>query len=377
MDFSFTEEQNLIRQSLQSYLQDNYHFEARRQASLADGWRPEIWKAFAEDLGITAMTLPERVGGMGMDAVSTMLVMEEFGRSLVLEPYLETVVICGGMLARAGGATADETLAKIAAGERIVAFAWGEPNARYDFKSLASTATANSNGWLLNGKKSVVMAAPWASHLLVTARTSGEPGDSSGISLFLLDKASTGIRISEYPTIDGRRAADVEFNNVQLGAEALIGDVGEALANIEQAGDEAIAALSAEAVGVMSVLHEDTVAYTKQRKQFGQPISNFQALQHRMVDMYMEIEMARSAAYLVTLNLSSSINERAIAASAAKVAVSKACRFVGQNAVQLHGGMGMTDELAISHYFKRATLIESEFGSADYHLMRHAALRAS
>ncbi|MET0984017.1 MAG: acyl-CoA dehydrogenase family protein [Steroidobacteraceae bacterium] len=375
MDFSFTEEQELLRNSLQAFLRDRYGFEARRAAARgAPGMRREIWTAMAQDLGILSATMPERVGGLGADAVTTMVVMEELGRALVVEPFLETVVLCGGLLSRSGGALADDTLRRIGTGEEILAFAWSEPQTRYDFTRVATSARREGPAWRIDGVKSVVIAAPWASQLLITARTGESVGQREGLSLFLLDKNTAGISATEYPTIDDRRAADITFANVRVPADALIGAEGEALEAIEAVTDTAIAALCAEAVGVLSTLQWSTVEYTKQRRQFGQPIAAFQALQHRMVDMYMHVEMAQSATYLATLKLSASPLERALAASTAKVTVNNACRFVGQNAIQLHGGMGMTDELAISHYFKRATAIESELGSVDFHLQRHAAL---
>ena len=368
MDFSFTEEQQSLRDTLRAFLQDKYSFESRRATSMTVvGWRPEIWRALA-DLGIVGMTLPKRLGGLEFGPVEVMVAMEEMGRALMVEPFMEAVVVCGGVLARGGGKVADDALLKITAGELIIAYAWAEPGSRYDFSRVVTTAVKDGDGWLLNGHKSVVMAAPWASALLVTART------SNGVSLFMVDKSTAGISCSDYPTIDGRSASDVIFKDVKISAAALIGAEGKALELIDPVADAAIAALGAEAVGVMTKLHQDTIGYTKQRKQFGQPISNFQVLQHRMVDMYMEIEMTQSATYLATLKLSAPARERALAASTAKVTMSKACRFVGQNAVQLHGGMGMTDELAVGHYFKRATMIESDFGSADFHLARHVAL---
>lgn len=375
MDFSFSEEQQLLRNSLRSFLADRYSFEARRAAINSEaGWSPAIWKAFAEELGILGLAFPERVGGLEADAVSTMVVMEELGRALVVEPYLETVVLCGGLLRRVGGAAADAALAGIISGEQRFAFAWAEPNTRYDYAAIDTRAIRSGDDWQLQGAKAVVKAAPWATHLLVSARTAGQPGDRDGVSLFLVDRNSAGVEITDYPTVDGRRASDILFKDVKLPAEALLGAEGQALALIEQVGDEAVAALCAEALGVNARMLEDTVDYTKQRRQFGQPLASFQALQHRMVDMYMKVEMARSATYLATMKLAEPARERALAASTAKVTSADACRFVGQNAVQLHGGMGMTDELAVSHYFRRATIMEGEFGSADYHLQRHAAL---
>lgn len=369
MDFSFTDEQRQLRDSVRAFLAQRYPFEARRAASRSEaGWRPEIWQALADELGVLALPLPTDDGGLDGDPVATMILMEEFGESLLIEPFLETVVVGGGLLRAAGGEVAEAELREIAAGRSRIALAWAEPTSRFRFDDVATSAVRDGNGWRLDGAKAVVTAAPWATRLLVTART-GE-----GLSLFLVDPDTQGVILSPYPTIDGRRAADIRFEGAALPATALVGPEGGALPLIEAAGDAVIAAIGAEAVGVMRRLLADTIAYTRQRRQFGQAIADFQVLQHRMVDMFMQIEMATSAVYLATLKLGAEPAERARAASAAKVTIGRASRFVGQNAVQLHGGMGMTDELAIGHYFKRATVIETEFGSADYHLDRFAKL---
>lgn len=374
IDFALTEEQEQLRDSVRALLRDLYSFEQRRAAVQSpSSFTPAVWSAFADDLGILAMTFPERVGGSGLDAVATMVVMEEFGRALVLEPYLETVVICGGMLARVGGTRADQMLERIGAGKEVLAFAAFEAESRYDITSIGTSARRDDGGWRLDGTKAVVAAAPWASHLLVVARTAGSRGERTGLSLFLVPCWESGVSMRSYPTIDGRRAADVTFERVRLQSIALVGEEGQAIDTIEHSIDVAIAAMSAEAVGLMAKLHEDTLEYARQRKQFGQPIGRFQVLQHRLVDMYMEIELARSATCLATLRLSAPARERARAASAAKVTINKACRLVGQHAVQIHGGMGMTDELAVSHSFKRATAIELELGSTDFHLARYAS----
>jgi alkylation response protein AidB-like acyl-CoA dehydrogenase len=370
IDFALSEEQEQLRDTVRAWLQDCYGFEQRRAAVQSpSSFGPGVWAAFANDLGILAMTFPESAGGAGLDAVATMVVMEEFGRALVLEPYLETVVLCGGLLARAGGKSAGEMLERIGAGREILAFAALEAAARYDITNIATTAHRDARGWRLDGTKAVVAAAPWASQLLVLARTAGSPGERQGLTLFLVPCSASGVSMQSYPTIDGRRAADVRFDGAL--AQALIGAEGEAAEIVEHATDAAIAALSAEAVGLLSKLQEDTLEYATQRQQFGQPIGRFQVLQHRLVDMYMEIELARSAAYLATLRLSAPAAERTRAASAAKVTINKACRMVGQHAVQIHGGMGMTDELAVSHAFRRATAIELELGTTDYHLARY------
>ena len=306
-----------------------------------------------------------------------MFLMEEAGRALLLEPVCETVFQAGWLLEQSGGALAGELLGQIAGGALKLAVALVEPAMRYDLADIATSAVRTDAVWRIDGVKAVVMAAPWADRLIVAARTAGQAGDVDGLSLFVVDPAAAGVTLHAYPTIDGRRAADIEFAGVTVPADALLGSVGGALPLLEAMRDRAIAAQVAEAAGLLDQLVADTVAYTKQRSQFGQPISSFRALQHRMVDMYMQVEMVRSAAVLATLRLDGDPVERAKAASAAKVTVANACRFVGQNAVQLHGGMGMTDELAIGHYFKRATLLESEHGSADWHLARHAALTAA
>jgi len=375
MDFSFTQEQSMLRDSLASYLADHYSFEKRRAAmATADGWRPAVWKAFAEDLGILGAAFPEDVGGLGGGAVETLVVMEEFGKALVVEPYLETVVIGGAFLRHGAPAGAADLIGQIVEGKAILAFAHAEAQGRYALNDLKTTARRQGAGFVLNGRKAVVVGAPWANHLIVTARTGGAQRDADGVSVFLVDKAAKGVVSRDYPTVDGRRASEILFEDVAVGAEALIGPEGGGLPLIEQVVDEAIAALCAEACGVLRRLHEGTVEYTRQRKQFGQPISAFQVLQHRMVDMFMQLEQAVSMTYMAHIKLGDAPAERAKAISAAKVQIGRACRFVGQNAIQLHGGMGMTDEMAIGHYFKRATMIEGQFGSVDHHLARYEAL---
>jgi alkylation response protein AidB-like acyl-CoA dehydrogenase len=375
MDFSFTDEQTMLRDSVAAYLGDHYDFDKRKAAIKSPaGWRPEVWKALAEYLGILGAAFPEDLGGLGGGPTETMVVMEEFGRALVVEPYLGTVVIGGGFLKRATTAAAKDLIGQIISGDVICAFAWAEAQARYSLSNVVTSAKADGAGWVLNGQKAVVIGAPWATHLIVTARTGGAPRDAGGISVFLVEKSAKGVVTRDYPTVDGRRASEVTFENVSLPAEALIGVAGEGLPLIEAVVDEAIAALCAEACGVLKKLHEGTLEYTKGRKQFGAPIASFQVLQHRMVDMFIQVEQAVSMTYMAHIHLDASAHERAKAVSAAKVQIGRACRFVGQNAIQLHGGMGMTDEMAIAHYFKRATMIEGEFGSVDHHLRRYEHL---
>jgi pimeloyl-CoA dehydrogenase small subunit len=374
MDFNFTDEQQMLRDTVASYLADHYDFDKRRAVVTKEpGWRPEVWKAFAEELGILGAPFPEDLGGLGGGAVENMIVMEEFGKALVVEPYLQTVVIAGGFLKHSGHPRAAELIGQIIAGEAIFAFAQAEPQSRYNLADVATTAKKDDGGWVLNGHKAVVVGAPFANHLIVTARTGGGQRDAEGISVFLVAKAAAGVTTRDYPTVDGNRASEVVLENVKVGADALIGPEGHGLPLVEKVVEEAVAATCAEACGVLRRLQEGTVEYTRQRKQFGVPISSFQVLQHRMVDMFIGLEQSISMTYMATIKLDHEA-ERAQAVAAAKVQIGKACKFVGQNAIQLHGGMGMTDEMAIGHYFKRATMIESAFGNTDHHLARYEFL---
>ncbi|MEP3421666.1 MAG: acyl-CoA dehydrogenase [Erythrobacter sp.] len=375
MDFNFTEEQEMVRDGLSRLVRENYDWDTRRGVVDSDsGWRPEIWAQLAE-LGILGMPFSEADGGFGGGAVDAMVVMEEFGKGLVVEPFVPTVVCAGGFLKHAGTeAQKEEHIGGIVDGSRIFAFAYAEPRGRYDYADLQTTAKKESGGYVLNGHKAVVIGAPWATHLIVTARTSGEQRDQDGVSVFVVDKSADGVVTRDYPTVDGRRASEVYLENVSVPADALIGEEGAALPLIERVTDEAIAAQCAEACGAMKVAHAMTVEYSRQRKQFGVAIGSFQVLQHRMVDMYTEYEQAVSLTYLATLRLDGSDKERKLAASSAKVRIGQAAHHIGQEAIQIHGGMGMTDELAIGSYFKRLTIFDSEFGNVDHHMKRHIGL---
>jgi len=295
MDFSYTEEQTLLRNSVSKYIADNYKYESWRKFTRNElGRDPIHWKQFAE-LGLLAAPLPETDGGLGGGTVETLIIMEEFGRALVVEPFVPTVVIAGGLLARAGSdALRSEWIAKIAGGETIIAFAFAESQGRYNPADLKTTAKKQGSGFVLNGHKAVVIAGPWADQLVVTARTAGAQRDAKGVTVFLVDKKSKGISTRDYPTVDGHRACEVTFENVEVPGSRVVGTVDEGLPQIERALDEAIAATSAEACGAMKVLVDSTVEYSKQRKQFGVPIGKFQVLQHRMVDMFMNYEQAVS-----------------------------------------------------------------------------------
>lgn len=374
MDFNFTEEQTMIRDSLARLIREQYDFDTRRRVVASkEGWRPEMWAQFAE-LGLLAAPFAEEDGGLGGGPVDSMVVMEEFGKGLVVEPFLQTVVLAGGFLKRASASQKAEHLAPLIAGERVFAFAWAEPKGRYNLADLSTTAKRSGNDFVLNGHKAVVSAAPWASHFIVTARTGGAQRDRSGVGVFIVPRDAKGVSQRDYPTVDGRRASEVYLENVTLSSEALIGE--DCLGLVECVTDEAIAALCAEACGAMKVANTQTVEYAKTRKQFGTPIGKFQVLQHRMADMFIEAEQSVSMTYMATLKLAEDEVTRKKAASAAKVRIGQAGRFVGQQSIQIHGGMGMTDELAIGHYFKRLTMIDSEFGNVDHHLARYTDLSA-
>jgi alkylation response protein AidB-like acyl-CoA dehydrogenase len=371
MDFNLSKEQELLRDGLGRFLSTRYDLEkSRAAAKTGAGWQPDIWRGFADELGILGAALPEDVGGIGGGPVEVMVIAEALGHALVVEPYVDTVVVAGGLLQRAGGPTATALLEKVVAGTAIVALAAGEPGSGEQWQNASTAADRDGDEWVLSGSKIVAMSAPLATHLLITART------PSGLSLLLVetDSASTGIDTHNYRTVDDRRAADLEFDGLRLPASALLGEEGRAWPSLAKARDEGAAAVCSEAVGCMRKVLADTVEYCKQRQQFGQPIGSFQVLQHRMVDMYMELEQAVAAVYLAVLNLEAEPDIRARAVSAAKATIGRAARFIGQQAVQLHGGMGMTEELAIGHYFKRLTALQFEFGSTDYHVARYASL---
>jgi alkylation response protein AidB-like acyl-CoA dehydrogenase len=369
MDFSFSEEQTLLRNSLSRYLADRYSYEAwRKFTHTPEGRDPAHWRQFAE-MGLLAAPLPEAQGGLGGGAIESMVVMEEFGRALVVEPFVPTVVIGGGLLAKAGGVLAEEMLPKIAAGEAVMAFAFAEAQGRYNLADLATTAKKNGDTYSLSGQKSVVLGAPWADMLIVTARTAGARREAQGVSVFLVEKAANGVSTRDYAAMSGLRASEIIFENTPA---RLIGEEGTALPLLEAVLDRAIAAHLAEASGAIAMLMNATTDYAKTRKQFGQPIGKFQVLQHRMVDMFIAQQQAQSASLMANLKLDEVDGPRAV--SAAKAAAGKYARAVAEGAVQIHGGIGMTDELNVGHYFKRLLLLETLYGSPDHHLRRMATL---
>jgi alkylation response protein AidB-like acyl-CoA dehydrogenase len=372
MDIQLTEEQELLRSSIQRFLRDQYDFDERRKIVATDeGWSRRHWSAFAE-LGLCAAPFQESSGGLGGGSLATMIVMREFGRHLVVEPYFETVVLAGGLIEDTGSPEQREAfLPNIMDGSAIWALAWAEGRSRYDFNNVTTTARRQGDNFVLSGTKAAVIGAPWADKLIVSARTSGEPRDRAGVSLFVVDRHSVNLHLQSFKTIDGRRAAELTLMDVEVPVGQLLGTEGEGVAALEACRDRAIAALCAEAVGAMSVLNSATLEYSKARKQFGVALGTFQVLQHRMVDMFIALEEAISLTQHLNLSLAAQEPNGSKLASGAKTEVGYAARFVAEQAVQLHGGMGMSDELNVGHYFKRISSINIQFGDPAYHLMRY------
>lgn len=375
MDFQLSEEQTLLADSVENWLRKEYDFERWRKLVKTDlGYRPENWTQMAE-LGWLAIALPEDFGGLGGGAVETMLIAERFGRHMVAEPFFSTVILGAGLIQAAGSdAQKGEWLPQIAEGAAKWAFAHAEHGSRFVLHEVSTAAKKADAGWTVTGKKIVVWDAPSADKIIVLARSAGGAADRAGLGLFVVDAKAAGVTRQDYRTVDNRRAADIEFKDAPAVA---LGDAAGGLAAAEAVIDRAFAWLAAEAVGCMQALHDTTLAYVKTRKQFGRAIGDFQVIQHRLVDMMMQVEASRSLAMLATLKADAEPAERAKAAAAAKVQIGRAGKFVGQQAIQLHGGMGMTDELDVGHYMKRLMMIDTCFGNADYHQRRFAALSSA
>jgi len=373
VDIQFTDEQELLRSSIQRLLRDQYDFETRRKiVATEQGFSRKHWDAFAE-LGLLAAPFSEDFGGLGEGVLANMIIMQEFGRHLVVEPFFETVVLAGGIIEQAGtSAQRAEFLPEIAVGKTTWALAWSEVRSRYDLNNVLTIAERRGDEYVVSGAKAAVIGAPWADRLIVSARTSGDPRDRSGVSLFIVDRPSANLHLQSFRTIDGRRAAEISLKGVRVPASRMLGEEGDGVATLEACRDRAVAALCAEAVGAMTELNSATLEYAKTRKQFGVALGTFQVLQHRMVDMF--IALQESISLTQHLNLALAENEPGASklASAAKSKVGDAARFVGEQAIQLHGGMGMSDELNIGHYFKRIAAINVQFGDPTYHLMRYA-----
>jgi pimeloyl-CoA dehydrogenase small subunit len=374
MDFDLSEEQRLLKESVDGLLKNSYDFDQRKKyGAEKGGWSKAVWGKLAEQ-GLLGLPFSEEDGGFGAGAVETMIVMEALGRALVLEPYLATVVLGGGFLRR-GGSVAQKAahIPGIIDGSKTLAFAQLEKNSRYDLGDVSTTAKKKGDGWVIDGEKFVVLNGEAADTLVVTARTKGAQTDRNGIGVFLVPRDAKGVSVKGYPTQDGMHAADITFTGVEVGADAAIGDPENGLPLIERVVDDARIAMCAEAVGAMDESLKLTVEYLKTRKQFGVPIGSFQTLQHRASDMFVMLEQARSMAMLATMAGDfDNAKERATSVAAAKVQVGKSSKFVGQQSIQLHGGIGMTMEASIGHYFKRLSIIENTFGDTDYHLQRVA-----
>jgi alkylation response protein AidB-like acyl-CoA dehydrogenase len=378
MDFNYTEEQQLLRDSIEKYLDKNYSF-AQRHDIIASrqGMSPLVWQGLAS-MGLLGVPIPEEFGGFGGNGVDVALVMEAFGKALLVEPYLSTVVLAGSTISL-GGSDAQRRilLPRIVDGSMKLAFGHTEPGTRHELNRVTTTARQQGGMWVINGTKSVVLHGALADLLIITARTSGAIDSAHGITLFFVNPAEQGVAGREYPTYDGMRAAEVRFDNVTISPESVIGVVDNGYPLLEAVIDRGIAAVCAEAVGCMSALQSATLEYLKTRQQFGVPIGKFQVLQHRLVDMLMQCEQARSMALLASVKVDSpDATERRRSVSAAKELIGRAGRFVGQQAIQLHGGMGMTAELNVGHYVKRLQAIDTAFGDGDLQLDRFCAVQA-
>jgi alkylation response protein AidB-like acyl-CoA dehydrogenase len=372
VDIQFTEEQELLRSSLQRLLREQYDFETRRKIIATEqGFSRKHWDAFAE-LGLLAAPFSEDFGGLGEGILANMIIMQQFGRHLVVEPFFETIVLAGGVIEQAGTkAQREEFLPEIAAGKATWALAWSEARSRYDLSNVSAIAERSGDEYVLSGAKAAVIGAPWADRLIVSVRTSGDPRDRRGVSLFIVDRQSADLHLQSFKTIDGRRAAEIALKSVRVPSDRMLGEEGGGVAILEAARDRAIAALCAEAVGAMTELNSATLEYTKTRKQFGVALGTFQVLQHRMVDMFIALQESISLTQHLNLALTDNEPGSSKLASAAKSKVGEAARFVGEQAIQLHGGMGMSDELNVGHYFKRIAAINLQFGDPTYHLMRY------
>jgi len=375
MDLSLSDEQKQLQDAAERFVRDKYAFENRRKIAATErGWLEENWAQMAE-LGWLGVPLTEAEGGYG-GPIETMILMEQFGKGLVLEPFLPTAVIGGGILARAGSqAQKDQLLAPMMEGKKQFAFAWLERQSRYNLADVSLKAEKSGAGYTLSGHKGVVYNAPSADNIFVLARTAGGQREEKGLTLFVVDAKAKGLTRRDYPTQDALRASELTFDKVAVGADAVLGKVDGAFPIVEEAVDRAIVALCAEATGCMDAINAATLEYIKTRKQFGVPIGKFQVLQHRMVDCFTNAQEARSMTLMASLKIDDKdADVRRKAASGAKVQIGKSGKFCGQSAVQMHGGMGVTDELSVSHYFKRLTMIDLMFGNHQHHLTRYSNL---
>jgi len=375
MNFELSEEQKMIQQSVERFVQENYDLTNRVKISSEDpGYSQEYWTAMAE-LGWLGLAFSEEEGGFGGNQIDTLVLMEQFGKGLVLEPFLANIVLGGGVIKRGGSpAIKESVLPNLIEGNLQVTLAYAEEQSRFDIEDVATAAREDGSNFIINGKKSMVLNAESADKIVVVTRTSGSQVDEDGISLFLVDATSKGIERENFPTVDGLRASEITFTDVEVPSGNLIGEKDKGFSILQAVVNDAILALSAEAVGAMEVLYKDTVEYTQQREQFDHPLSDFQVLQHRMVDMFMEYEQCKSLLLRATMETVQDpiLAQRTV--HALKHLIGKSGIFVGESAVQLHGGMGVTEELRIGHFFKRLLVIDSQFGNSDFHLDKFTSL---
>ena len=371
MNFELSDEQKMIQQSVERFVQDNYDLNTRISLSSDNlGYSNDYWKSMAE-LGWLGLPFDESDGGFGGNQIDVLIIMEQFGKGLVLEPYLASVVMGGGALKKGGTESLKkEILPGLVDGTKQLSFAYAEQQSRFDLEDVITSARKEKDTFILNGQKSMVQNAETADHIVIAARTSGGQIDENGITLFLVDANSEGLSMDNFPTVDGLRASEITLKNVSVNADRVVGNVDEGFEILQSVANDAILALSAEAVGAMEVLYKDTVEYTQQREQFDHPMSEFQVLQHRMVDMFMEYEQCKSMLYRATMESVQDPKAAQRTIHGLKHLIGKSGLFVGENAVQLHGGMGVTEELRIGHFFKRLLVIDSMFGNADHHLQK-------
>ena len=369
MNFELSEEQKMIQQSVERFVQENYDLPKRVEISSKDpGYSKDYWNSMAE-LGWLGLPFSEKDGGFGGNQIDTLVIMEQFGKGLVLEPFLANIVLGGGAIQMGGSEELkNEMLSSLIEGSKQLTLAYAEQQSRFDLEDVATSARKEGEKYIINGQKSMVLNAESADHLVVVTRTNGGQVDEEGITLFLVDSDTKGLEKQNFPTVDGLRASEITFDNVEVSSERMIGDLDKGFDILRVVSNNAILALCAEAVGAMEILYKDTVEYTQQREQFDHPLSDFQVLQHRMVDMFMEYEQCKSLLFRATME---TIQDPVLAQRtihALKHLIGKSSIFVGENAVQLHGGMGVTEELRIGHFFKRLLVIDSQFGNADFHL---------
>ena len=369
MNFELSEEQKMIQQNVERFVQVNYDLPKRVELSSQDpGYSKDYWNSMAE-LGWLGLPFNEEDGGFGGNQIDTLVIMEQFGKGLVLEPFLANVVLGGGAIQIGGSEELkNEMLSSLIEGSKQLTLAYAEQQSRFDLEDVTTSARQEGDKYIINGQKSMVLNAESSDHIVVVTRTNGGQVDEEGITLFLVDSDSKGLERNNFPTVDGLRASEITFDNVEVSSKRMIGDLNKGFIILRTITNNAILALCAEAVGAMEVLYKDTVEYTQQREQFDHPLSDFQVLQHRMVDMFMEYEQCKSLLFRATMETIQDPDMAQRTIHALKHLIGKSGIFVGENAVQLHGGMGVTEELRVGHFFKRLLVIDSQFGNADFHL---------